>query len=246
MSFAFLSKFFQVQGSKIKQGLNEAVVGFDPEAATEAEMLVLEEQFNDLLVKLGDAQVSLDREQKEAVLARQNYDKYLVAAEKLSKKLEEVADPNVESALSEALTFLEDNKSEVAREEAEALEAQEYFNEVKTTVEVLRDKLLTAKKSIEAAKKDMEKAELRKERASIKAENAAALAGLRDSSNAIGDATKTMLKKAEEAKAEATAMETKASMLGGGAKKSSLLDEVLTDSPKTSGSLADRLANLKK
>lgn len=246
MSIAFLSKFFKVQGSKLKQSLNEAAVSFDPEAATEAEMLVLEEQFNDLLVKLGDAQVSLDREQKEAIVARQTYDKYLEAAEKLSKRLETEPNQYVESALTEAIDYLEANKFEVEREEQEAVEAQEYFNEVKATVEVLRDKLLTAKKSIEAAKKDMEKAQLRKERASIKAENAAALAGLRDSSNAIGDATKTMLKKAEDAKAEAAAMETKASMLGAPAKKSSLLDEVLTDSPKTSGTLADRLANLKK
>ena len=62
--------------------------------------------------------MSLDREKKEAVLARQNYDKYLAAAEKLSKQLDSPEpSPEVETALAEAIDFLENNKQEVEREE---------------------------------------------------------------------------------------------------------------------------------
>jgi len=207
----------------------------------------MEDSFNDLLMKMGEAQVSLDRERKEAVAARNTYNKYLGAAEKVAAKIEAGdAAKETEEALATALEYLETNLVDVEREEAEAVEAEGFFNEIKATVEVLRDRLITAKKSIQTASKEMQKAELRKERASVKAENAASLAGLRDSTNALGDATKAMLAKAEAAKIEAAAMETKASMLGTPKATNTMLDDMLNDAPVNTGSLQDRLAKLKK
>ena len=55
---SFLSNFFKVQGKNVKKALNQVIVEFDPEGATEAEIRTLEDHFNDLLVKLGNAQVS--------------------------------------------------------------------------------------------------------------------------------------------------------------------------------------------
>lgn len=245
---SFLSNFFKVQGKNVKKALNQVIVEFDPEGATEAEIRTLEDHFNDLLVKLGNAQVELNRERQEADHAKLTYNKYMSAAEKLNAQIE-AGDTSSEIAiaLAEALDFLEKHVPEMEREEQEAKEAEEYFNEIKQTAEVLRDKLLSAKRSIESAKKDMDKAKMRKERAAAKAENAAALAGLRDSTSSIGEASKAMLERAEKEKAEAVALETKAQMLSGKVSgTSSTLDKLLNDKPESSGSLSDRLKSLKR
>ena len=245
---SFLSNFFKVQGKNIKKSINQAVVAFDPEAATEAEIQTLEDNFNELLVKLGQAQVALTKEKKEAEAARAKYNQYLAAAEKLNTQ-RGAGDSSQETAvaLGEALQFLESFAPEVTREEQEAAEAEAYFQEIKQTAEVLRDKLLTAKKTVDSARKDMERAQMRKERAEVKAENAAALAGLRDSTSALGEASRAMLEKAEKERAAAVALETKVSLLGGAGTPagSDLLKKTLEGAPVSDMTLEQRLAALK-
>lgn len=241
----FLSNFFKVQGKNLKNAANQALVAFDPEAATEAEIKTLEDSFNELLVRMGEAQGNLEREQREADAARSTYEKYMAAAEKLSAKGDTASSEEAE-ALGELVIVLETHVPEMEREEQEAKEAEEYLAELRKTAEVMRDKLLSARKSLDAAKKGMEKASLRKERAEIKAENAAAMAGLRDQTNALGEASKAMLEKAAKDKAEAAAMEAKTSLLSGSGKPSVLEKYLDAGATTSNASISDRLKSLKR
>ena len=241
----FISNFFKVQGKNLQKAVNGAAVAFDPDGASEAEIMSFEDAFNDLLVKLGQAQIEYNREESEAKQARASYDKYMSAAEKLNAKIADgSASEKDTSAFDEVLGVLEKLKPEVDREEAEAAEAKQYLDEIKETANIMRDKLLNAKKAVDDAKRDMDRARMRKERAEIKAEKAAALAGLRSSVDTLGSASKAMIEKAERDTADAVAAEMKSEMLRGKTETASYLDEIVSDKPSPK-SAADRFASLK-
>jgi hypothetical protein len=242
MSFAL--NLLRTHAKNIKNALTSATILVDKEAASEAEIATIEESLDSIMKKMAEASIEMQREENEAAYARTMYDRYKTAALKLNEGYKVNQEPSTAAALTEALNWLEANKDEVLREESEAKEAREYFDELKATAEILRDKLLNARKDVETAKKTLERAELREERAKIKADNAAVIAGIRESATVYGEAQKAMLEKAKEKEINAKAMETKTEMLKPSSSKNSILEQALSGTPAPSASADDRLANL--
>jgi len=231
--------------------LNDAIVSFDPEGATEAAIGEMEENFDEINREYSKAKQDWAREQKEADEIVKLYDQRLAAAEHIQNQLAE--DPNnqqLNEALNQLVSTLEDMQSDVELEKSEAEDAKEVMNELEVTVKMYADKLKTARSDIKRAANAMEKAKRQKERAEAQSDRAAQLAGLKQRSSGLSSALESMNRQAAEAQADADAASRKAELLG-----SSKIEEndavaqamaAVTGTATSSTSVTDRLAALKR
>jgi len=248
-------KFIKHYGkNKITQGiaaLNDAIVSFDPEGATEAAIAEMEENFDQINREFSKAKQEWTREQAEADQIVALYNKRLAAAEHIQGQL---ADDPTNAQLNDALTqlvgTLEEMQSDVDREKEEAVDAKEVMDELEATVTMYADKLKSARSDMQKAARMMEKAKRTEERAEAQADRAAQLAGLKQKAGGIGSALESMNRQAAEAQARADAAKRKADLLG--PTKVEENDAVAAALAAVSGeapaptSVTDRLAALKK
>lgn len=214
---SFLGNFFKNKAVDFHQSFIEALVKWDPETATEAELDTMYEKFTKLTESMQSAQINLKREEKEAEIAKEKYNKKLLILEKLNEKKENEVDPKklkeIDEAISELFDELTQMKPEVEQEIEEAREAKEYFNAIKDAVESSQEKIKNARKNLEKAKQRMKMAELKEIKAKEKEARAKELAGLTKYVDSTSIALNAMNKKAEEMETKANASYSRANML---------------------------------
>ncbi len=215
-----LNNFFKHYGKKkLLDGvnaLNDAIVSFDPEGATEAAISEMEENFDSINVEFSKSKSIYEKEQREADEIIKVRDQRLAAAEHISGQLEGDADnAQLNSALDQLLTSLEEMVDDIEMEVEEAADAKEIMEELDITVKMYADKLKSARNDMRKASNAMTKAKLKEERAEVKSARAAQQAGLRSTAGGISSALESMNKQAEEATANADAATRKAELLGG-------------------------------
>lgn len=239
---------------KIAEGisaLTDAIVAFDPEGATEAEIEVMEENFDTVNKEFSKAKQEWAREQKEADEVVALYNRRLDAAGILQGQVD--ADPTnvqVQTGLAELVTALESMTDDVDREKEEAADAKEVMDELEQTVKMYAENLKNARSQLKSAARNMEKAKRTQERNEAAADRAARLAGLKKGGSALGSALESMNKQAAAAQADADAAKHKAALLG----KTSVDDNdavaaalaQAAGKPAAATSVADRLAALRK
>ncbi len=251
---SFLARFGKAKVGQISQGITEAIVRFDPETASEAQIAEFEAQLNELTTKVATLRREYDNEQKEADAAQANYNRYLSAAEKLQTQ---VADPaaadkksSLEASLANLLTTIEGLVPEMDREIQEAKDAKEFLAQFEQAAADAARKVTTARAKLNEAARHMATAKLQKERASENAEHAAVLAGIRSGNDSLGTALSAMEKVAQKDQDAATAATLKAQLLTKNIPQSIETDPNVRDalgeaSPdSTHLSLTDRLAAL--
>ena len=233
------------------KALNDAIVAFDPEGATEAAIAEMEENFDRINVEFSKAKQEWMREQKEADEIVALYEKRLAAAEYLEKQLQE--DPSneeVSAALTKLVETLEEMADDVQREKDEAADAKEVMDELEATVKMYATKLKTARADMKKAQRAMEKAKRQEERAKEQAERASVAAGLKETTSSLSSALESMNKQAAEAQANADAAKRKAQLLS----KTSVEDNdvisqalnAVSGKPTEPSSISDRLNALRK
>jgi hypothetical protein len=244
----FLGSFGKEKLSDMQQGFLTKLVAWDPETASQAEIEEMIKELDKVTSEAGKARTDYEKEAAEAEAARKNYDKYLAAAELLGKQVDG-GDASKSTSLETLLAKLEEMRPDVEREEKEAVDAKEYFEEVKQLAEATAEKLKSAKAMLAAAHRDMKSAEIEQKRAADKAAQAEKLAGLRKDTGSLGVALEAMRKNAADTKAKAEADNMKAGLLSDVKKEDPNIAEALKtvsgDAPKTA-SVADRLAALRK
>jgi chromosome segregation ATPase len=174
----------------------------------------------------------------------------MAAAEHISAQLE--ADPDnaqLNEALNQLVTALEDMQDDIELEVEEADDAKEMMDELEATVKMYADKLKSARTDMRRAANAMEKAKLKEERANQKADRAAVNAGLKDSVGGLSSALESMNRQAAEATASADAAIRKAELLGDSKVEendavAAAMAAVSGEAPKPT-SARDRLAALK-
>ena len=214
---ALLGRFLKSYGknaiTEATQAMTDAIVKFDPEGASEAEIEAMEEQFDQVNREYSKAKQEFEKEQKEADAILELREQRLAAAGILSEKAE-AGDAAAAEGLDQLLTALEDMEDDIEREVEEANDAKEVMAELDETVKLYATKLKTARSDMRRARQAMQKAEKQAERAEEKAARAARIAGLRKETSGLGSALASMNKQAEEAKAKADAAARKAALLG--------------------------------
>jgi chromosome segregation ATPase len=256
--FGFMKNLGRQKLGDAGRSLTEAIVSWDPEAASQAEIETMIEDLDKITREAANARQTFQKEKQQSDAARANYDRHLQAAEILNQKMEaaktagnDAEVQSVSASLDKLLKQLETLRPEVDREAQEAEEAKSVMEELEEFARMAAEKLKTARSQLEAGKREMQRAELEKQRAQERAAQAERLAGLREETSNLGVALSAMNRQAEKARAEAEAAGMKATLLS--PEKTSEdknIDEALKavsgEKKETQASFADRLAALKK
>ncbi len=256
--FGFMKNLGKQKLGDAGRSLTEAIVSWDPEGASQAEIETMIEDLDKITREAANARQTFQKEKTQADAVKANYDRHLQAAELLNQKLETAKtagnDADVKSlgeSLEKLLKELETLRPEVEREAKDADEAKSVMEELEEFARVAAEKVKNARTQLEAGKREMQRAELEKQRAQERAGHAERLAGLREETSNLGVALSAMNRQAEKARTEAAAAGMKANLLS--PEKSSedknieeALKAVSGETAEPQGSFAERLAVLKK
>jgi chromosome segregation ATPase len=209
----FIRNLVGVKTDRAVQASVEALVRWDPQAATEAELRTMEQHLDDLGLQVAQARASYEREKKEAdsisALSRQR----LAAAEQIEKQAAAETDPTRKTAFEKSLGTLVTMLEEIEREEAEAKDAQEFLQMLEQTYADAGTKLKQARSELERAQRDMSRAQQQRQSAEQRAEAARQAAGLAGATSGLSVALKSMQDAAARDLASAEAASAKARLL---------------------------------
>ena len=226
--FDFVTSLGKVTTKGAARGLIEKIVQTFPEAASEAQLDALTEDF-DKLSKLT-AKYESDKNEAEARAAKtkESYNKTLAQAQTLEARMGKTPTTDEQEALAilnERLNALEADALE-AKEDA-AL-AREDYEQVHGGCVELSNLIKKARREIENARKGMERSERKVERANARASRTEELAGIRQPKmNFSTVAVNAMNKKAKENEQAVQAANLRSSLLGDNGVNTSGVDKVL-------------------
>jgi len=251
----FLKSFVGVKSKQLGQDFVKALVEFDPESATQAQLDQMERDLDQAGTVLQKLRADYEREVREAQEAEKHYNQLLAAAELLQRKLDAAMEgekPGIEASLAKLVTQLEEYAPEVEHEKQDVVEVKALLDEATGAYKAKAQALTQAKQKLDRAKHDMQRAAIEEERAQEKAQRAAEVAGLRQgSATKLNVAVDAMQRQADEARAKAEAARLKASTLTQLSQGPVAGDPNITEALRAvenggrSGSLTDRLAALR-
>lgn len=254
MVWRFLKHYGIQQARGVLEEFASAVVAFDPHAASEAQVRMMEEELNRLGNRLAEAEAELRREHQETEQLRKSYDQYLQAAQVLESRLSTETDADrtaaTEVSLAKVLDKLERLRPEIEREIREDREVEAWRGELRTAFEEMAAKIRAAHAELGSARRQMDMAKLQNQRAQEQERRAREMAGLSNSMSSLGVALDAMNKETVRARAQTDALRLKADLFQGDTLDSDpniaeALASVRGSSPVDGRSLSDRLAALK-
>jgi chromosome segregation ATPase len=192
----FMRNFLGVKTDQAVQAGVEALVRWDPQGATEAELRTMEQHLDELGLQVAQARAAYDRERHEAVAIKGLLQQRMAAAEQLERQRAIEPAPERKAALEKSLStlvgMLEQMTPDVEREAQDETEAQEFLATLEKTYAEAGAKLREARSQLERAHRDMGRAQQRREMAERQAEAARQAAGLSHTTNNLNVALKAM------------------------------------------------------
>lgn len=217
MKGSWIKAFVTVQSDKVGDGLMSMIANWDPEGASEADLREMRGYLVTLSERVVKAERSAKKEQDEATAARAEYDKHKTAAILFSEQAAAATDEVQRAALrvkaEKLITFCEQHKAEVEREEREASEAVDFFNQLKELAELKARQLDTAEANIKDALRRKEKAEAKLELAEERREVSEELGNMSNGTGRLGTALQAFNKAAQAAEDAADAAVLQESLL---------------------------------
>jgi len=214
---AFLRNFAGVKTDNAVQAGVEALVRWDPEGASEAELRTMERHLDDLGRQVAMARQAYDKERREAeqieALSRQR----MAAAEQLQGQIATEADPArralLERSLETLVTMLEQMTPEVEREKKDVADAKDFLETLANAYAEAGGKLKNARSELDRARRDMMRAGQQRETAERQADASRQAAGLTRSTSSLNVALQAMHEAAQRDLASADASTAKAKLL---------------------------------
>src|SRR4051794_34973489 len=213
----FLRNFVGIKTDNAVQAGVEALVRWDPQGASEAELRTMEQHLDELGQQVAKARQDYDREQQEAeqieALSRQR----IAAAEQLQGQIAAEADTArralLERSLETLVTMLEQMTPEAEREKKDAADAKDFLETLKNAYAEAGGKLKNARSDLARARRDMVRAGQQRETAERQADAARQAAGLTRSTSGLTVALNAMQEAAQRDLASADAGMAKAKLL---------------------------------
>jgi hypothetical protein len=251
---SFIRNLVGVKADNAMQAGVEALVRWDPESASEAELRTMEQHLDDLGLQVATARQSYDKEQKEADAIQALSQQRMAAAEQLQRQIAAEPDANRKAALERSLetlvTMLEQMAPEIEREKKDAADAKDFLEMLEKTYAEAGGKLRQGRSELERARRDMARAGQQRELAERQAEAARRAAGLTGATSSMTVALKAMHEAAARDLASADAAAAKAKLLHPTQPEHddpniAAALAVVSGAPTAPQSLSDRLAALK-
>ncbi len=249
MVWRFLKQYGMSKASDVLDEFASAVVAFDPEIASRAQIEMMEAELRKLGRRLAEAEAEVRREHQETAALRESYDTYLKAARQLETKLAQSPHPEIEASLAKIVAKLEALKPEIEREEQEDREVEAWRVELRRSFEELGRKLKQAQGDLRSARRQMDMARLQKQRAEEHERRAQEVAGMTSSMSALSVALDAMNQQTTQLRAETETLQFKAGLfqaerLENDPHIAAALDAARGKSGRTGQSLIERLAAL--
>ncbi|WP_236033989.1 hypothetical protein, partial [Belnapia mucosa] len=251
----FIRNLVGVKTDQAVQGAVEALVRWDPRAATEAELRTMEQHLDQLGRQVAEARQAYDREQREAETITRLSQQRMAAAEQLQQRLQGETDPaqkaGLERSLATLVNMLEQMAPDIDRETQDARDAGSFLQMLEDTYNQAGQKLKSARDALNRAQRDMGRAEQQRETAERRAEAARQAAGLSGATSGLTVALKAMQDNAARNLAAAEAANAKAKLLQPSKPEqddpniAAAMDAVSGKGPAPT-SLSDRLAALRQ
>ena len=216
MALAFIRNLVGVKTDRAVQSGLEALVRWDPQSATEAELRTMEQNLDGLGMQVAEARRAFDKEQREAAAIVALSNQRMAAAEHLQRQME-AADPaqkaSIEASLNKLIGMLEEMAPEIEREKQEAADARDFLEMLESTYNEAGNKLKSARSALTKAQRDMSRAEQQRNMAERREEAARQAAGLAGATSGLTVALKAMQDAAAKDLAHADAAAAKAKLL---------------------------------
>jgi DNA repair exonuclease SbcCD ATPase subunit len=214
---SFIRSLVGVKTDQAVQGAVEALVRWDPKAATEAELRTMEQHLDQLGRQVAEARQAYGRERREADAITSLSNQRMAAAEQLENRIQAEADParkaELERSLGTLVGMLEQMAPEMEREKQDADDAADFLQMLEDTYAQAGQKLKSARDALNRAQRDMGRAEQQRDVAERRAEAARQAAGLSSATSGLSVALKAMQDNAERNLAAAEAANAKAGLL---------------------------------
>jgi DNA repair exonuclease SbcCD ATPase subunit len=214
---SFIRSLVGVKTDQAVQGAVEALVRWDPKAATEAELRTMEQHLDQLGRQVAEARQAYGRERREADAITSLSNQRMAAAEQLENRIQAEADParkaELERSLGTLVGMLEQMAPEMEREKQDADDAADFLQMLEDTYAQAGQKLKSARDALNRAQRDMGRAEQQRDVAERRAEAARQAAGLSSATSGLSVALKAMQDNAERNLAAAEAANAKARLL---------------------------------
>ena len=192
----FIRNLLGVKTDQAVQAGIEALVRWDPQAATEAELRSMEQHLDELGLEVAKARTAYEREKKEAETIRALLNQRMAAAEQLQKQVSAEATAGhkatLEKSLATLLDMLEQMTPDVEREAQDETDAQDFLGMLEKTYAEAGAKLRAARSQLERAERDIARAGQQRQVAERQAEAARRAAGLSNTTSSLNVALKTM------------------------------------------------------
>lgn len=215
--FPFIRNLIGVKEDQAFQSALDAIVKWDPQGASDAQLLTMEQNLDLIGRRVEQARTAYDKERKEFDTIEALSHQRMSAADLLQKQMETEADPNRKAALKASLeklvSMLEEMTPDVEREKQDVQAAQEFLESLEQGYDQAAKKFKTAKGDLTRAQRDMARASHEREMAEDRAEQARETAGLVHSSNALNVALEAMHDAAARDEEAAGAASRKAKIL---------------------------------
>jgi chromosome segregation ATPase len=217
MVLQFVGNLIGVKANKAVQSGIEALVRWDPEGASEAELRTMEQHLDELGQQVARARQSYDKEAKEAEAIQELSAQRMAAAEQLQRQMDAETNPakktELERSLTTLVTMLEQMAPEVDREKKDAADAKDFLETLERTYAEAGGKLREGRAQLERAQRDMGRAAHQRQMAEEQANAARRAAGLSTTTSSLNVALKAMQDSAAHDLATADAANMKAKLL---------------------------------
>ena len=253
MVWRFLKHYGVNKATEVLEDFTSAVVAFDPETASKAQIAMMEAELKKLGNRLAEAEAEVQREHRETQAIEQSYQQYLQAAQLLQGKLEAAESDDkraeLELSLTKVVEKLEQLKPEIERERQEDQEVELWRTELRSSFEELAQKVRQAQGELTSARRQMEMARLQKQRADQRKWQSQEAAGLSSSMSSLSVALDAMNRETAKVRTETEALKLKADLfkidqLDSDPNVAMALAQARGSDAKGKRSLADRLAAL--
>ena len=215
--FSFIRNLVGVKTDNAVNAAIEAIVRWDPKAATEAELRTMEQHLDQLGLQVAQARAAYDREKREADTILALSQQRMAAAEQLQQRLAGETNPANQQALEKSLAtlvgMLETMSPDVGREKQDATDAEAFLRSLEDTYQQAGQKLRGARADLSRAERDMSRADQQRQAAEQRAEAARQAAGLSGATSGLSVALKAMQDNAARNLAQAEAANAKAALL---------------------------------
>jgi hypothetical protein len=213
----FFRNMVGVKADKAVQAGVDALVRWDPQSASEAELRTMEQHLDELGQQVARARQGYDKEAREAEAIQALSAQRMAAAEQLQSQLSAETDPSkkaeLERSLTTLVTMLEQMAPEVDREKKDVVDSKDFLEMLEKTYAEAGGKLREGRSQLERAQRNMARAGQQRQMAEQQADAARRAAGLSTTTSSLNVALKSMQDAAARDLANAEAANMKAKLL---------------------------------